>query len=96
MSLLGLAPGGGCLAVPIAGRAGGLLHRLFTVTENRSSRVENRLLTTPGDLLSIHGRMFLWPDPVGYPIPGVTRRRALWSADFPLSHRFRMTVIVFR
>ena len=27
--------------------------------------------------------LFLWPDPSGYPVPGVTRRLALWSADFP-------------
>jgi hypothetical protein len=33
MSLLGLAPGGGCLANGIAAAAGGLLHHLFTVTE---------------------------------------------------------------
>jgi hypothetical protein len=30
--LLGLAPGGGCLAAAIAGRAGGLLRHLFTLT----------------------------------------------------------------
>ena len=29
------------------------------------------------------GGLFLWPDPTGYPSPGVTRHRALWSADFP-------------
>jgi len=32
VSLLGLAPFGGCLAIPIAGDAGGLLHHLFTLT----------------------------------------------------------------
>jgi len=31
LSLLDLAPGGGCLAVHIAVNAGGLLHRLFTI-----------------------------------------------------------------
>ncbi len=31
-SLLGLAPGGGCLATRITARAGGLLHHLFTIT----------------------------------------------------------------
>ncbi len=31
----------------------------------------------------ITGGMFLWPCPTGFPIPGVTRRHALWSADFP-------------
>lgn len=46
-SLLGLAPGGGCLAAGIAADAGGLLHRRFTVTESRDSRMGNsqRLLT---------------------------------------------------
>ena len=29
------------------------------------------------------GGMFLWPDPIPYGIPGVTRHRVLWSADFP-------------
>jgi hypothetical protein len=32
LSLLSLAPGGGCLAAGIAASAGGLLHRLFTLT----------------------------------------------------------------
>jgi cellulose synthase/poly-beta-1,6-N-acetylglucosamine synthase-like glycosyltransferase len=27
--------------------------------------------------------MFLWPYPSGYPVPGIPRYRALWSADFP-------------
>jgi hypothetical protein len=31
-SLLGLAPGGGCLAISVARYAGGLLHLLFTLT----------------------------------------------------------------
>ena len=62
-SLLGLAPGGGCLADRIAAGAGGLLHHLFTLAES--------------------GGLFLWPDPTGYPVPGITRRRAHWSADFP-------------
>jgi hypothetical protein len=33
--LLGLAPGGGCLAASIAAGAGGLLHHLFTLTPER-------------------------------------------------------------
>ena len=32
LPLLGLAPGGGCLAARIAASAGGLLHRLFNLT----------------------------------------------------------------
>jgi len=30
-----------------------------------------------------YGGMSLWPYPAGCPAPGVTRHRALWSADFP-------------
>ncbi len=29
------------------------------------------------------GGLFLWPNPSGCPVPGVTRRHAPWSADFP-------------
>lgn len=35
--------------------------------------------------LALAGGMFLWPDPAGYPAPGVTRQCALWSTDFPRS-----------
>jgi len=35
LPLLGLAPGGGCLAADIAADAGGLLHHLFTLTSKR-------------------------------------------------------------
>ncbi len=35
------------------------------------------------------GGLFLWPCPRGYPLPGFPRRRALWSADFPLRHPLR-------
>ncbi|KPL74243.1 hypothetical protein AC812_13150 [Bellilinea caldifistulae] len=38
--------------------------------------------------------LFLWPDPAGYPAPGVTRRRALWSADFP--QQPKMTAAITR
>jgi len=43
--LLGLAPGGGCLAIRITANAGGLLHHLFTITpltEPRSLRRKAR------------------------------------------------------
>jgi len=36
--LLGLAPNGGCLAAPVARRAGGLLHHLFTLTWSHNLR----------------------------------------------------------
>src|SRR3990172_3837371 len=68
LPLLGLAPGGGCLAAGIAAGAGGLLHHLFILTEGSTAPASG---------------MFLWPDPAGCPTPGVTRHGALWSADFP-------------
>ena len=43
--LLGLAPGGGYLAIRITADAGGLLHHLFTMTTH----------------LSVYGCLFLWP-----------------------------------
>jgi len=68
--LLGLAPGGGCLAASIAAGAGEHLPRLFT-------------LTCAFALAKAIGGLFLWPDPASYLAPGFPRRRALWSADFP-------------
>jgi hypothetical protein len=50
--LLGLAPGGGYLAICIAANAGGLLHHLFTITPRLPLRVEG-------------GSLFLWPFPAG-------------------------------
>jgi len=38
MHLLGLAPGGVCLAADITARAGGLLHHRFTLTLHRTNR----------------------------------------------------------
>ena len=67
-SLLGLAPDGGCLTPRITVSAGGLLHTPF-----------HPYL----DCMQPIGGLFLWPDPAGCPAPGVTRHRALWSADFP-------------
>ena len=65
LPLLGLAPGEGCLAAAIAGRAGGLLHHLFTLTP------------------ALAGAVCFCGPVRGSPRPGITRRRALWSADFP-------------
>ena len=58
LRLLGLAPGGGCLAAGIAAGAGGLLHHLFTLTA----------------IANDCGGSFLWPvrgiSPPGcYPAP---------------------------
>ena len=39
--------------------------------------------TTISPLPVLSGGMFLWPDPAGFPAPGVTRHRAQRSADFP-------------
>ena len=68
--LLGLAPGGGCLAAGIATGAGERLTRLFT-------------LTCAFALAKAIGGLFLWPDPVSCLAPGFPRHHALWSADFP-------------
>jgi hypothetical protein len=53
LSLLGLAPDGGYLAAPVARRAGGLLHHLFTLASTH-------LHEEVGE-----GGSFLWPDPAG-------------------------------
>ena len=63
-SLLGLAPGGGCLATHITVDAGGLLHRLFTITTSHP----NPLPKDEGTPFPVGGRagdkggcLFLWP-----------------------------------
>jgi len=68
-SLLGLAPGGGCLAARIAADAGGLLHHLFTLTALRRRSVSVALIRQvspsrgfPGAVLS-GVRTFLDPSP---------------------------------
>ena len=55
-SLFGLAPGGGYLAAHIAVGAGGLLHRLFTITSAPQGK----------------GCLFLWPCSGRLPRPGVS------------------------
>ena len=81
--LLGLAPGGGYLAIRIAADAGGLLRHLFTITLH---------------LIQVRGCLFLWPfsgrlTPLGgFPAPGAIRRRALWSADFPRSRKHKTAI----
>jgi hypothetical protein len=67
--LLDLAPDGGCLAASIAAGAGGLLHHLFTLT--------------PGGAVCFCGPVQQVDPPEGFPAPGITRRPALRSADFP-------------
>jgi hypothetical protein len=40
-----------------------------------------------GGGVKVGGGLFLWPDPSGCPVPGVSRHLALWSADFPRWHK---------
>lgn len=68
MRLLGLAPGGVCLAASIAARAGGLLHHRFTLTSPRER----------GAAICLSVALA-----VGLPRLAVSQHRALWSADFP-------------
>ena len=65
--------------LPLLGLApeGGCLAALIA---ERAGGLLHHLFTLAG----ISG-LFLWPDPAGYPTPGVTRHRALWSTDFPRS-----------
>jgi len=60
----------------IAADAGGLLHHHFTLTLTPFSSFRSERGS---------GGIFLWPDPAPYGAPGVTRRLALRSADFPRS-----------
>src|SRR6185503_10712394 len=91
-SLLGLAPGGGYLAIHITADAGGLLHHLFTITHH--SHPSPKL----GEGLGGVGCLFLWPSSGrlaphgGFPTPGAIRRRALWSADFPRPRQRRTAI----
>ncbi len=65
--LLGLAPGGVCLAAAVTSDAGALLPHRFTLARSRSC----------GHSTS------LWHFSVGLPRLAVSQHRALWSADFP-------------
>src|SRR5919108_3983680 len=92
-SLLGLAPGGGYLAIHITADAGGLLHHLFTITLPHP----NPLPKGEGPGMR-GGCLFLWPSSGrlaphgGFPAPGAIRRRALWSADFPRPRQRRAAI----
>jgi hypothetical protein len=78
--LLGLAPGGGYLAICITADAGGLLHHLFTITHHPKGW---------------KGCLFLWPFsgrfvPFGSSPPRLLSDAVLlWSADFPRSRQRR-------
>ena len=75
--LLGLAPDGGCLAADITVNAGGLLHHLFTLTRS------NALMAKEPSPYPVDQAVLFCGPFRGSPHPGVTRHRALWSADFP-------------
>ena len=77
LSLLGLAPDGGCLAAPVARRAGGLLHHLFTLTGSSLQMEAPLAVFLCGPIRQVTGAR-------PAPAPGVARHRALRSADFPL------------
>jgi len=80
MRLLGLAPGGVCLAATITGRAGGLLHRRFTLTRvERPHRQYASLLHCS----------------VGLPRLAVSQHRTLWRADFPQTRRSESAITRF-
>jgi hypothetical protein len=76
--LLGLAPGGGCLAARVTTSAGGLLHRLFTLTTPTRPLPRFRGRAEEGERSA-----FLWSFSVESPRLGVAQHRALWSPDFP-------------
>src|SRR5512146_933493 len=92
-SLLGLAPGGGYLAIHITADAGGLLHHLFTITPS-----PHPLSYWERGAGVRAGCLFLWPSSGrlaphgGFPAPGAIRRRALWSADFPRPRQRRAAI----
>jgi len=80
-SLLGLAPGGGYLAIHITVDAGGLLHHLFTMTAPHLALRAPLSQWERGK--GEGGCLFLWPSSGrlaphgGFPAPGAIRRRAL-------------------
>jgi len=71
LSLFGLAPDEGCLAAALLPSP--------VVSYTTISPLPWAVAFLPFPLAV----SFLWPDLAGCPAPGVTRHRALWSADFP-------------
>jgi hypothetical protein len=65
----GVAPGGACLAAPVTGDAGGLLHHRFTLT---SASTWNAAAVS--SLLRF---------PAGFPVRALPGTLALWCPDFP-------------
>lgn len=70
-------------------RSGYISLLLFDLTPDRGCPADALLrapvvsYTTISPLLNCFSGLFLWPDPVSYLTPGITRHPALWSADFP-------------
>src|SRR4051794_8569005 len=66
---LGVAPGGACLAVPVSGDAGGLLHHRFTLAAAFTC-----------DVAAVCSLLRF---PAGFPVRGLPGTLALWCPDFP-------------
>ena len=66
---IGVAPGGACLAAPVTGGAGGLLHHRFTLT--------------PAFTWDVGAVSSLLRYPAGFPVRGLPGTVALWCPDFP-------------
>ena len=69
-----LAPSGVYRSTPVTWDAGGLLHRLFTLTS---------VLKVPGTSSVVGGGLLSVALSRGSPRVGVTHHLALWSPDFP-------------
>ena len=72
-----------------------LLAPVVSYTSNRFRLLSSRIAYYPPfhpyqSELAHSGGLFLWPDPAGFPAPGVTRHLALRSADFPQSRNPRL------
>jgi len=99
--LLGLAPGGVCLAGPVTRTAGEPLPHLFTLTalEAGGWRLEGQMIQVLTSSIQHPKRRYVSVAlSIGSPRLGVTQHRALWSSDFPRTafHLQRRSHIVGR
>jgi hypothetical protein len=61
-------------------------HRRWSLTRAafyRCPGIRREPYASPFHPYPFRGGLSLWPDPVDFSTPGVTRHLALWSADFP-------------
>lgn len=79
LSLLDLAPGGGCLAARIAANAGGLLHHRFTLT---LAEAKAHCFCGPSDR-SLHPGISPAPCPVEYGLSSIPWRRGATGPRSP-------------